>query len=163
MILKHLKTFEQLKYSNLGIIQDETDTQYLIGGKWYHKSLVKLTDSELKKEKLFNRGRIESKYVISAFDNPIDNIKLNKYREEFRNKGLQHSFPKIKGYPNIIDESDIDKTFMDGTEITKEHIGTYSWILTDGHHRVVAAIYENIPYLETMLDYSYIEEDDYFE
>lgn len=159
MRLKYFKQYinENLKIgdnTNVGIIDDMTDTQYYINGSWYHKSIVKPSDI---KPKLVNRGRIAPNMVISGFANSIDRNKVEEYYHIFIESGLDNDFPPIKGYPIIITEDDIDRygVFLDDREITKSDIGKYAWIVTDGWHRTLAALKANIPYLETKIDFAY--------
>lgn len=152
--MKFIFTLEEFKYSTIGEIQDETETQYKINGKWYHKDIIELTDKPIKNITK-NKGRISPKKIISAFENIIDVDKLEKYTNIFNSKMLSHGFPPIKGYPNIIDESDVGKEFLSGNVVSEDNIGEYVWVLTDGHHRTLAALEANVPYLETQIDHAY--------
>lgn len=104
---------------------------------------------------------IKTEYIISAFANEIDQEKLEKYTQIMQQEMLQHNFLPIFGYPSILDESDIGNKFLTGKEVTEEHIGKLVWFVTDGHHRSLAAIDANIPWLRVELDYNTItsEED----
>ncbi len=94
--------------------------------------------------------------IVSAFQNAIDSDKLERYTEIMRVEMLSHSFPAIMGFPSVINEDDLGQYFLSGEEITEDHIGQLCWNVTDGHHRSLAAIEANLPYLETTLDYSCI-------
>ena len=94
--------------------------------------------------------------IISAFANEIETSKVEAYAFDMSIKMLSHEFPPIKGYPVLIDDNDIGEQFLTGEEITTKDIGKLCWKVTDGHHRSLAAIESNLPYLETMLDYSTI-------
>ncbi len=164
--MKHVRLFEEFNSpkplnigdnTNMGIIKDVTDTQFFINGVWYHKSLVKPGD-EVKKEPLKNRGRISPGRVISAFANEINDSKIEEYADIMTREGLLHTFPPIKGFPIIINEDDVERfgAFLSGVELKSSDIGEYAWVTTDGHHRVLAAIEANLPYLETKLDPVYL-------
>jgi hypothetical protein len=99
---------------------------------------------------------VKPNMIISAFSNPVDYDKVEIYAEIMKAEMLSHEFPPIMGYPAIIDENDIGNYFLDGEEITEEHIGKNVWMVTDGHHRSLASIKANLPYIEVELDYSTI-------
>jgi hypothetical protein len=155
--------------TNYGKILDKTNTQYFVKnnnfpkGSWIHKSLVKKNDKPISDEPLRNKGFISPKYVISAFANPISPDKIEKYSDEMRLKLLSHNFQPIKGYPIIIDESDIERFeyFLSGEKITEKDLGKYAWVVTDGHHRVVSAFNVGLSQLKTSIDYSYVDEKDF--
>lgn len=142
--------------TNVGIIDDMTDTQYYINGSWYHKSIIKPSDNK-PSSKLKNKGRISPSMVISGFNNSVDWNKVDEYYDIFVELGMNNEFPPIKGYPIIITQDDIDRyeVFIDNREITKNDIGKYAWIITDGWHRTLAALRANVPYLETKIDFAY--------
>jgi hypothetical protein len=122
------------------------------------------------KDKKFERGgaityngirvpeTISPKMIISAFQNLVDNEKVQEYSEKMKEEMLSHDFPPIEGYPRIIDQDDVDSNieFLNGDQVTEEYIGKMAWMVTDGHHRSLAAIEANLPYLEVKLDYSTI-------
>ena len=147
--------------TNIGIIQDETETQYQINGNWYHKSIVK-PSKNLKNEPLKNRGYIDTNMVIGAYQNDIDVNKLNKYIDVMKNELLSNNFPPIKGYPIIISETDIERygEYLNGEEIQKSDIGKYAWILTDGFHRTLSALEVGLERIPTEIDYSYVNDED---
>lgn len=152
--------------TNLGIVEDETKTQYYIKGTWFHKSLVKPLESPILKEPLRNRGRISPDLVISAFKNVIEPAKVERYTNIMSHDEIHHNFPPIKGFPIIIGEDDIKRyeMFLNKKYITKKDIGKYAWVTTDGHHRTLAALNVGLPYLETKLDSVYLgDEKDYIE
>ena len=175
--MKYIKLYENYHKlsigdnTNYGEILDETDIQYYFKnnmfpkGSWIHKSIVKKDDLELKNQPLRNKGTISPEYVISAFANPIEDEKVNNYSREMEVKMLEHNFPPIKGYPIIIDENDIERygKFLSGNDITINDVGRYAWVVTDGHHRVISALIAHLPFLKTILDYSYIDENDFIE
>lgn len=99
--------------------------------------------------------------IISAFENIIDQDKLDLYTETMKAEMLSHDFPPILGFPTIITDDDTNDFFISGEKITEEHIGQLAWKVTDGHHRSLAAIKAGLPHLEVNLDYSCItsEED----
>lgn len=154
--------------TNYGKILNKTETQFFVKnnnfpkGSWIHKSLVKKIDEPITEEPLKNRGFISPKYVISAFANDISPDKIEKYSDEMRLKMMLHDFPAIKGYPIIIDEDDIDRFgyFLSGEKITNDDLGKYAWVLTDGHHRVLSALNADLKQLETVIDYSYVDDKD---
>ncbi len=98
--------------------------------------------------------QIKTEFIISAFENDIDSDKLEEYTNIMKTEMLSHSFPPILGFPTIIDENDIGEFFLNGEEVTEEHIGKLCWKVTDGHHRSLSAIAARLPYLETDLDYN---------
>ena len=104
---------------------------------------------------------IRTDRIISAFSNSTDFGKVEEYAQVMRIEGLEHDFPPIKGYPSIIDESDIGKQYTTLKSVEKEHVGGLVWMVTDGHHRSFAAIEANLPYLRVEVDYNCItnEED----
>ncbi len=163
--MKYLKTFENFEIgdnTNIGVIQDKTDTQYQINNNWYHHTIVKPSDKK-QNEPLHNRGRINPNLVIPAFSNHIYPEKLEKYIDVFKSELLENDFPPIKGYPIILTTHDIERfeTFLNGDDISTSDIGKYAWIVTDGYHRTLAAIEADMPYILTEVDYSYVDESDY--
>lgn len=109
-------------------------------------------------------SKISPELIISAFANPIDDSKVEYYTHIMSEKMLSHDFPPISGYPTIIDENDVGDYFLTGEEITDNHIGQQVWVVTDGHHRTLAAIAANLPFIETELDYSTVTNlDEYYE
>lgn len=164
--MKHIKLFENYIKENLnigvntnvGIIDDMTDTQYYVNGTWYHKSIVK--PSENKREPLKNRGTIDPNMIIETFQNGIDSEKLEKYTDIMRDELLSHKFPPIKGYPIIITESNIGEKYLNGNKVKRKDLGKYAWKITDGHHRVLSALANNLEYVETEIDYSYVNDED---
>ena len=166
--MKYLKLFENFNLdigddTEIGKIQDVTDTQYQINGNWYAKKIVKKGVSKPpEKQQIKNRGEISPNMVVSAYANPLEYNKVKEYEDIFNADYLQHEFPPIEGFPFIIDEYDIGNVFMCGEYISNKYIGKYAWKVTDGHHRTMAAINTNIPYLETKLQYAYLgDETDY--
>jgi len=103
---------------------------------------------------------VKPSLIISAFENPIDENKVEEYTNIMRNEMLSHSFPAITGFPTVIDDSDVGNYFMSGEEITEEHIGKQVWKVWDGHHRVISAIAANLPYIEVELEYAAITDKD---
>ena len=81
--------------------------------------------------------RVSVDRVISSFSNPIDLEKLDVYTKMLKYNGHP---PAIAGYPAFIDEGDVGDYFMTGESITEDHIGEMAFYVTDGHHRVLAAI-----------------------
>lgn len=154
--------------TNYGKVLDKTNTQYFFKnnnfpkGSWIHKSLVNKINKSIINEPLKNKGYISPNYVISAFDNPISNDKIEKYSDDMRLNMMSHDFPPIKGYPIIIDDSYIERYgyFLNGEKITKQDLGKYAWIVTDGHHRVISALNAGLTELKTSIDYSYVDDED---
>lgn len=99
---------------------------------------------------------IKTDRIISAFENVIENSKVEEYAEIMSNEMLSHNFPPIQGFPNIVSKEDIGEYFMAGGKVTRQDVGKLVWMVTDGHHRTLAAIQANLPYLEVTLDYSTI-------
>lgn len=104
---------------------------------------------------------IRTDRIISAFENGIDERKVEQYAEQMCIDGLCHEFPPIKGFPSIIDENQYNSYFMTGDDITEEHLGQLVWMVTDGHHRTLAAIKAELPHLPVEVDFNCItsEED----
>ena len=98
--------------------------------------------------------------IISAFENDIDEAKIEEYTKVMQREMLSHDFPPIMGYPFIITEDDIGRILLTGEEIEEEHIGCLLWCVTDGHHRSISAINANLPHFEVKLDYSTITSDE---
>jgi hypothetical protein len=96
--------------------------------------------------------------IISAFENEIDNDKIEDFMLTLSSEMLSHDFPPILGYPVIIAEEEIGKFFLGEyySEVTEEHIGQLAWMVTDGHHRSIAAANIKLPHLPVMLDRSCI-------
>ena len=175
--MKYIKLFENYSTltigdnTNYGKIKDETDTQFYFKndlfpkGSWIHKKLIKIDDTNNENKPLRNRGVISPELVISAFSNPLDYDKIEKYSDVMKDDMLSHNFPPIKGYPIIINDGDIMRfgEFLNGENITTKDIGKYAWIVTDGHHRVFSALKVGLPELKTILDYSYIDDNDFIE
>lgn len=130
---------------------DESDTEYFKhGGTLYNGIKVPKT--------------VNPRMVISAFANPIDESKVEEYTEKMRDMMLSHDFPPITGFPTVIDESDVGDYFLSGDEITEEHIGKQAWKVWDGHHRTLAAINANLPYIEVELEKAAVTDmDEYLE
>lgn len=102
---------------------------------------------------------IRTDRIISAFQNEIDESKIEEYTNVMRREMLSHDFPPINGYPSIIDEDDIGMLFLNGEEVDKSHIGTLVWYVTNGHHRAISAINAELPHLATELDCSCITDE----
>lgn len=96
--------------------------------------------------------------IISAFSNPIDQDKVERYADLIRHSEdiLPWCIPAISGYPGIISQDDVDNgmIFLDGNEVTEFEIGQCVWYVTDGHHRSLAAIETGLPTLCTTMDES---------
>jgi len=100
---------------------------------------------------------VRSERIISAFENVIDSQKV----EEFKDAMIcGEQFPPITGYPDVIDEDDVGKVFMDGSEVVKSDVGQSVWYVTDGHHRTIAAIEAGICRLNVMMDMSCFTDED---
>lgn len=84
--------------------------------------------------------------VISAFCNPIDRHKVDAYKHVFWELGDSHDFPNIMGWQDRITQNDLGKYFMNGERVRKNHLGLNVWYVTDGHHRVAAAIESEVMY-----------------
>lgn len=99
---------------------------------------------------------IRSNRIISAFCNPIDKYKVENYTERMLHQDgyLPDAIPAIMGYPDIVDQETIDKNlcFLNGDEVTDEHIGQMIWYVTDGHHRSIAANDAELPFLNVEVD-----------
>ncbi len=104
--------------------------------------------------------QIKTGLIISAFENSIDYNKLEEYTDILREEMLSNNFPPIKGFPRIISEDDIDREFLTGELVEEHHIGKLAWMVTDGHHRSLANIAANVPYVRTELDYSCITNEE---
>lgn len=151
--------------TNIGIVSDKTDTQYEIDSTWYHHSIVK-PSTIVKKQVLHNRGRISPDMIISAFANPIDQEKAERYARDMEDEMMENEFPPIKGFPIKITDGDLERfgEFLSGEPITEDDLGKYAWVTTDGHHRTIAALQANLPFLRTKLDTVYMaDETDYTE
>ena len=81
------------------------------------------------------RARVDR--IISAFANGIDPEKVYVYK-----KMLDYGSepPGILGFPSFVTVDDVGEYFMTGEQITPEHIGEIAFKVTDGHHRVLAAV-----------------------
>jgi hypothetical protein len=172
--MNYLKSFEIFNFfeninlsigdnTNFGIITDITDTQVEIDNNWISKKIIskKLNIDKDTIKKIHNKGKIDPNLVISAFSNPIDSNKIEEYSSQML--ALDHNFPPILGYPTIINDDDLGKSFINGIQISEKYFGKYAWIVTDGHHRTITALNNELPYLETKLDYSYIDDNYYTE
>jgi hypothetical protein len=151
--------------TNVGIIEDEYGNQFKINGNWYHKSIVLKEDKKNNfiSGKKYNGIRvpenINPRMVISAFSNPIDENKVNKYTNIMKEEMLSNDFPSITGFPIIISKDDVGESFLSGEIITEEYIGKQAWKVWDGHHRVLAAINANLPYINVRLERSAITDE----
>lgn len=103
--------------------------------------------------------QIDPRLIISAFDNEIDQQKVEDFTVILKLDMLGHNFPEIAGFPHIIDENDLSKEFLCGDPVTEEYIGKLAWMVTDGHHRSLAAIAAQLPYFPTTLDYNTITDE----
>jgi len=99
---------------------------------------------------------IRTDRIISAFQNEIDESKIEEFTNIMRREMLSHDFPPINGYPSFVDEDDIGVLFMNGEVVDESHVGMLVWYVTDGHHRTISAINAELPHLATELDYSCI-------
>lgn len=107
--------------------------------------------------------KINPTLVMSAFANPIDEQKVQDYTEIMQQEMLGHDFPPIMGFPRVISEEDVGEYFLTGEQIEDTHIGQKVWVVTDGHHRTLAAINAGLPYINTELDYSTVTNmDEYY-
>jgi hypothetical protein len=100
---------------------------------------------------------IPTNRIISAFENPLDEWKVEEYTLVMDELMLSHDFPPIRGYYSKIDEGDAenpDLYFMTDEKVNETHIGEIVWMVTDGHHRTSAAIKAHLPHLCTELDQS---------
>jgi hypothetical protein len=102
---------------------------------------------------------ISPKFIISAFENEICFDKVEKYTNIMREEMLSNNFPPIKGFPCIIDEDDLEGWFIDGSNIAETYLGKLCWMVTDGHHRSIAAASAKLPYINVELDYSTITDE----
>jgi hypothetical protein len=94
--------------TNLGIIDDETETQFFINGTWYHKSLVKPNNGEviipIKKSKKSN-GRYEFDYScisprsLEELEAIIEDFSVND-REVKCEEFISHTNLKLKDINN---------------------------------------------------------------
>lgn len=105
---------------------------------------------------------VNPRMVISAFANPIDDSKVEEYTNTMKEMMLSHDFPPITGFPTLIDENDIGDYFLSGEEITDEHVGKKAWKVWDGHHRTIAAINANLPYIQVELEKAAVTDMDEF-
>lgn len=97
--------------------------------------------------------QVETMSLVSAFHNILDEKKLADYTKVIEeNDLLRFDFPAIKGFPHVIDENDIGKVFLSGEEIEENHLGVSAWFVTDGHHRSLAFLENNIKYIHVTLD-----------
>lgn len=148
--------------TNVGIVEDKYGDQFKVNGNWYHKSIVAKEDkiNDVVLGKTYNGIKVPEtvnpKMVISAFSNPIDENKVDKYTNEMKQEMLQNDFPAITGFPIIINQEDIGENFLSGEEITEDYIGKQAWKVWDGHHRVLAALNAKLPYLKVRLERSSI-------
>jgi hypothetical protein len=101
-------------------------------------------------------AHIDPKLIISAFENGIDHDKVTEFAAYMKMDMLGHSFPEIEGFPSIITEGDFGKEFLTGEVVTEEHLDKMVWMVTNGHHRSLAAIEAELPYFPTTLDYNTI-------
>ena len=91
--------------------------------------------------------------ILSAYpgSNPIDPEKVYAYARMLEYNGTP---PAIMGYPSYIDEGDVDGYFMNGEQITEDHVGMAIFYVTDGHHRVLAAFEAGVEIAYTIPDRS---------
>lgn len=81
--------------------------------------------------------RVDIGMLRLAFANPVSQELIDEYTDMIM-FGSQP--PPIKGYARVITEDDVGDYFLSGEEITYKHIGCPSWFVTDGYHRVYAAM-----------------------
>ncbi len=105
---------------------------------------------------------VNPRIVISAFANTIDDSKVEEYTNTMKEMMLSHDFPPITGFPTLIDENDVGDYFLSGEEITEEHVGKKAWKVWDGHHRTIAAINANLPYIQVELEKAAVTDMDEF-
>lgn len=115
--------------------------------------MIQLTYNWIKVPENFN-----PKMIISAFDNPIDYNKVDKYTEDMLNEyDFEYTFPPIMWFPSIIDEDMVDNEyFLTGEPVSEDDIWKICWYVTDWHHRVLSAINANKKYIDVELDRSTI-------
>jgi hypothetical protein len=101
--------------------------------------------------------RVSPRVIISAYSNPVNLDMVEEYarRMEFSEP------PPISGYPGLIDVSDIGKEFLTGEKIILEHAGEPCWYVTDGHHRSLAAIWVDEPWLIARTSDQFAEYEEY--
>ena len=99
---------------------------------------------------------IKTGRIISAYANEIDWEKVEKYTHVMSSEMLSHSFPAIWGFPALIDEDHVGQEFLSRQPIEAHHIGQLAWIVTNGHHRSLAAINAGLPYIDVELEFSTI-------
>jgi hypothetical protein len=85
--------------------------------------------------------------VISAFENGMDDTRLDYWREQDL-----CDFTPISGYPSIIDDSDIGNYFMTGEEITEAHVDQSCRYVTDGHHRTTVLLERHVRRINVVID-----------
>lgn len=107
---------------------------------------------------------IKTKYIFSAFSNPVDIDKLTEYTEKMSETlDIEYNFPPIMWYPIIIDQDLYDEYewfFINGEYIEDEDFGKVAWCVTDWHHRSLAAFNSWKIYIDVELDRSTITDED---
>jgi len=140
--------------TEIGRIDDETDTQFQIKGTWYAKWIIKPAAVAEDNEGILVPDKIKPTMIISAFSNEMDWDKVERYADIMKESGMEHGFPAISGYPIIIDENEIGDQFLTGEEVSEHHVGQLAWKVTNGHHRSLGAIKAALPWIDVELDYS---------
>ena len=89
---------------------------------------------------------VKTELIVSAYENDIDLDKLEEYTNYMSEMMLSNEFPPIHWYWSIADWSS-QEYFMNWKELKDCKPDEEIFILTDWHHRVLAAIATNTPYL----------------
>lgn len=105
---------------------------------------------------------INPRYIISAFENPVNSSTVDEYTEVMMNEyDTEYTFPPIMWYPSIITEDTIDEyyEFINWNEILRSDIWKVAWFVTDWHHRSMAANNAWKRYIDVELDRSTITDE----
>lgn len=108
---------------------------------------------------------IRTNRILPAYlDNKMDWQKVKEYAEEMKLNDLNeghNGFPPIQGFYDVVTKEDLGMYFNYAVEdsfkqerVTKKHIGTQIFRVTDGNHRTCAAQIAEIYILETEKDLS---------
>lgn len=98
---------------------------------------------------------INPRMIVSAFDNMIDSDKVEQYTEVMQSEyDFEYTFPPILWYPSIITDDMVtfQDEFLSWDVITDDMVGKECWMVTDWHHRTLAAINSWKTYIDVELD-----------
>lgn len=95
--------------------------------------------------------------IISAFQNAMDEGKIEDYTRILKLEEYSNTFPPILGYETEITRDMLGWYFLSGSdeeprEIKEQHLGWSAWVVTDGHHRTISFRNAGLDFIDVMPD-----------